>query len=315
MLSGLPEHQRCCYRFDMINFSDNIRGAGFMAISMVAFTVNDAFMKLLGGAIPLPQALFLRGLGTVVFLATLAWFMGQLRFNHSCKDWGLIGVRTAAEVATTFFFLTALLHLPIANVSAVMQALPLTVSLAGAVFLGEALGWRRLIAILVGFVGVYLIILPGAEGFSIYSLYVVAAVCCVTLRDIVVRKMSSGVPSLMIGLVAATGVMLAGAVVTATRPWVEVDAQTAWYLAGSMGAIIFGYIFSVVAMRVGEIGFVAPFRYTSLVVALILGWLVFGDWPTSLALIGAFIVVATGLFTLFRERQLRLKRPPSPRLR
>lgn len=292
-----------------------MRGAGFMAISMIAFTVNDAFMKLLGGTIPLPQALFLRGLGTVVFLAILAWLMGQLRFDHSRRDWTLIGVRTAAEVATTFFFLTALLHLPIANVSAVMQALPLTVSLAGAVFLGEALGWRRLVAILIGFVGVYLIIMPGAEGFSIYSLYVVAAVCCVTLRDIVVRKMSSDVPSLMIGLVAATGVMLAGATITVTRPWVPVDPQTAFYLAGSMGAIIFGYIFSVVAMRVGEIGFVAPFRYTSLVVALILGWFVFGDWPTLLALIGASIVVATGLFTLYRERRLRLQRPSSPRLR
>jgi len=292
------------YRFAMMQTSDNLRGAALMTGSMIAFTINDVFMKLLAGDIPLFQALFLRGLGTVLFLAILAHVMGQLVFRHSRKDWTLIVLRSVSEVGGAVFFLQALFHMPIANVTAVLQALPLTVTLGGALFLGEALGWRRLLAILVGFCGVFLIIRPDAAGFNIYSLYVLGAVVCVTFRDLVVRRMSSDVPSIMIGLVAALAVMLSGAAVSATQTWVPVDGVTALRLMGAMLAIVFGYVFSVAAMRSGEIGFVAPFRYSSLVAALILGWLVFGDWPETLTLIGASIVVGTGGFTLYRERQI-----------
>ncbi|MDE0985599.1 MAG: DMT family transporter [Yoonia sp.] len=292
----------------MMQISDNMRGAGLMAGSMVAFTVNDAFMKGLSGDIPLFQALFLRGLGTVAVLVALAIITGQFRFGYSRKDWVLIGLRSTAEIGGTVFFLTALFHMPIANVTAVLQVLPLTVSLAGALFLGEVLGWRRLMAILVGFVGVFLIVRPGGEGFTIYSIYALGAVACVTLRDLVVRRMSRKVPSIMVGLMAAISVTLSGAFVTATQSWVPVDGTTTLQLAGAMVFIVFGYIFSVAAMRTGEIGFVAPFRYSGLLAALIIGWAVFGDWPVPLTLIGAGIVVATGLFTLYRERSLSLKK-------
>lgn len=291
-----------------MQISDNMRGAGLMAGSMVAFTVNDAFMKGLSGDIPLFQALFLRGLGTVAVLVALAIITGQFRFGYSRKDWVLIGLRSTAEIGGTVFFLTALFHMPIANVTAVLQVLPLTVSLAGALFLGEVLGWRRLLAILVGFVGVFLIVRPGGEGFTIYSIYALGAVACVTLRDLVVRRMSRKVPSIMVGLMAAISVTLSGAFVTATQSWVPVDGTTTLQLAGAMVFIVFGYIFSVAAMRTGEIGFVAPFRYSGLLAALIIGWAVFGDWPVPLTLIGAGIVVATGLFTLYRERSLSLKK-------
>ncbi len=298
-----------------MQISDNMRGAALMTGSMVAFTVNDAFMKGLSGDIPLFQALFLRGLGTVAFLVVLAVFMGQFRFDYSRKDWVLIGLRSLAEIAGTVCFLTALFHMPIANVTAVLQVLPLTVALAGAVFLGEVLGWRRLMAILVGFVGVFLIVRPGGDGFSIYSIYALGAVACVTFRDVVVRRMSREVPSIMVGLMAAIAVMLSGAFVTATQSWVPVDGTTALQLGGAMAFIVFGYVFSVAAMRTGEIGFVAPFRYGGLLAALIIGWAVFGDWPVPLTLIGAGIVVATGMFTLYRERQLSLKKQLSRRLR
>ena len=291
-----------------MQISDNMRGAGLMAGSMVAFTVNDAFMKGLSGDIPLFQALFLRGLGTVAVLVALAIITGQFWFGYSRKDWVLIGLRSTAEIGGTVFFLTALFHMPIANVTAVLQVLPLTVSLAGALFLGEVLGWRRLMAILVGFVGVFLIVRPGGEGFTIYSIYALGAVACVTLRDLVVRRMSRKVPSIMVGLMAAISVTLSGAFVTATQSWVPVDGTTTLQLAGAMVFIVFGYIFSVAAMRTGEIGFVAPFRYSGLLAALIIGWAVFGDWPVPLTLIGAGIVVATGLFTLYRERSLSLKK-------
>ena len=153
----------------------------------------------------------------------------------------------------------------------------------------------------------FLIVHPGGEGFLIYSVYALGAVACVTLRDLVVRRMSRDVRSIMVGLMAAIAVTLAGALVTATQSWVPVDRTTTLQLAGAMAFIVFGYIFSVAAMRTGEIGFVAPFRYSGLLAALIIGWVVFGDWPVPLTLIGAGIVVTTGLFTLYRERQLNSK--------
>ena len=143
---------------------------------------------------------------------------------------------------------------------------------------------------------------PGSDGFTIYSAYALFAVVAVTVRDLAARRLSRDVPSLTVALAAVAGLLVfsaAGAVGTDWAPMVPED----WlWLAGSICTIIGGYLFSVSAMRVGEIGFVAPFRYTSLLVALVIGLLVFGDWPDHITLVGAAIVVATGLFTLWRER-------------
>ncbi len=287
--------------------SDNIRGALLMMGAMCAYTFNDAFMKALADEIPLFQAVFFRGMGAVVFLAILCRMLGQLRLRFPARDWGFVLLRTAGEVGGTFFFLTALFNMPIANVSAILQVLPLSVSLAAALFLGEALGWRRLTAIFVGFVGVILIIQPGGADFSIFSLYALAAVACVTLRDVAVRRMSRDVPSVFVALVAALGVTGLGAVGSLFIEWQPFTTTSGLQLAGAMSFLIFGYIASVSAMRFGEIGFVAPFRYTSLLVALVLGVLVFDEWPNVLALLGGAVVVATGLFTLYRETKLRIR--------
>tara|TARA_R110002049_G_scaffold6016_3_gene39462 strand:- start:205 stop:1110 length:906 start_codon:yes stop_codon:yes gene_type:complete len=286
----------------MMQISDNMRGAALMVGAMVAFTINDAFMKGLAGEIPLFQALFVRGVATVICLVILAYFLRQLDFKQSKRDWGMILLRAIAEVGGAYFFITALFNMPIANASAILQALPLTVALGGAIFLRETLGWRRVLAIITGFVGVMLIVRPGSEGFTIYSIYALLAVACVTMRDLVVRRMSRHVPSVFVALVAAFFVMLSGAVVTATQVWVPVDSNAGLLLLGSAAFVVFGYVFSVAAMRTGELGFVAPFRYASLITALILGWAVFGDWPRNITLLGAFIVVATGMFTLYREQ-------------
>lgn len=285
-----------------MQISDNLRGAAFMTGSMVAFTVNDTFLKGLSLDIPLAQTLFVRGVGTTLFLLMISYFMGQLRFDFSRKDWLLILIRAAAEIAAAYLFLTALFHMPIANVSAIMQVMPLSVALAAAVFFREPLGWRRVLAIAVGFGGVLLIVRPGTEGFNIYSAYVLAAVVCVTVRDLAARRLSRSVPSTMVAVIASAAVALSGGGLTAASDWVTLD-QSAWLnTIGAMFMVVLGYLFSVTAMRIGEIGFVAPFRYASLIAALMLGYFVFGDWPRNITLVGAFIVVATGMFTLYREQ-------------
>jgi S-adenosylmethionine uptake transporter len=284
---------------------DNLRGAALMVISMAAFTLNDACMKLLAGQVPLFQAIFLRGVLSCVLIYAVGRHMGAIRLRLPRRDWGLIALRTGAEVGSTYFFLTALFHMPLANVSAILQALPLTVALAAALVFGEPLGWRRLVAIAIGFVGVMLIVRPGAEGFTVYSLYALAAVGFVTVRDLSARRLSGAVPSITVALLAALVISTAAGLASSWQGWVQLDLRQSGILATAAVFILVGYLASVMVMRVGEIGFVAPFRYTGLIWALVLGFVVFGDWPKTLTLLGAGIVVATGLFTLYRERQIR----------
>ena len=293
--------------------TDNIRGALMMVGAMTAYTVNDAFMKSLSGDMPVFQAIFLRGLGVTLALGLICWSKGQFRARIAPRDRRLIGLRSLAEAASALMFLTALFNMPLANLSAILQALPLTVSLAAALILREPLGWRRLTAILIGFGGVLLIVRPGGADFNIYSLYAVGAVLLVTVRDLAVRPMSRDVPSILVAFVAAGTVCAVAGAVSLLSPWAPLTPIVAAQLLGAMTAILGGYILSVTAMRWGEIGFVAPFRYTSLIVAGILGLLVFGEVPRGLTLIGAAIVVATGLFTLYRERRLKVT-PSLPRI-
>ncbi len=282
----------------------NSRGALFMMLSMAAFTFNDACMKALSDQIPLFQAIFLRGLFTSPILAIVAANRGIFRVALTRRDWCLVVIRSLAEIAGAYFFITALFKMPIANVTAILQALPLTVTLVGALFFREQVGWKRLLAILIGVLGVLLIVKPGAEGFNIYAIFAVIAVIAVTIRDLAARRLSPDVPSLTVALSAAIAVTLLGAFGMLTQDWTPVGRTEALQLAGTVFFVIGGYIFSVMAMRVGEISVVAPFRYFSLLCALVLGFFIFSEWPDHLTLIGSAIVVATGIFTFYRERRL-----------
>jgi len=286
-----------------MQMTDNLRGALMMMGSMLFFTVNDAFMKSLSDELPLFQALFLRGILTSALLFLLARNMGKLKWNLPRRDWNLIAIRTAAEMAAAYFFLTALFNMPIANATAILQALPLAITLVGAMFFGEAVGWRRLTAIIIGFCGVLMIVRPGAEGFNAYSIYALISVAAVTVRDLAARRLSRDVPSMTVALTAAVGVTLFAGVSSAFIDWAPVTGKVTLQLGAASVMVIGGYIFSVTAMRHGEIAMVAPFRYTSLLWALLLGLVIFAEWPKPLTLIGAAIVVGTGVYTFYRERR------------
>lgn len=284
--------------------SPNLAGALLMMASMAFFTFNDAMIKATGGALPLFQLLFLRGVLATVFIAALAWHRGAIRFGFSARDWSLVIIRSVSEVGAAYFFVTALLNMPLANVTAILQVLPLTVTLGSALFFSEPVGWRRFLAIAIGFCGMLLIVRPGTDGFSTYSVYALIAVLCVTARDLSTRRMSSAVPSLMVTLSASMTVLGAAGLASVTIEWAPVTPDLALLIFGSSICIVGGYYFSVLVMRSGDVSFIAPFRYTGLIWALLLGWFVFGDWPAQLTLIGAGVIVATGLFTLYRERSL-----------
>ena len=284
--------------------SDNVRGALMMAVAMLAFSSNDAAMKSLSGELPLFQAIFLRGIVTTIAMIILAGLFGQLRFRLGRQDFILVCVRSLAEVAAAWTFLTALFNMQLANVTAILQALPLVMTFAGALFLKEPIGWRRLSASIVGFMGVLMIVQPGGESFNIYSIYALLTVGLVVIRDLAARRMSRDVPSMFAATIAAGTVTAFAGFGSLFIEWAPVTGHSAALLGGAATAVLIGYLMSVSAMRVGEISFVAPFRYVGLLASLILGVVIFGQLPSTLALLGCVVVVGSGLFIFRRERQL-----------
>lgn len=288
----------------MASFADNMRGAGLMSLSMAAFTINDAAIKVVFQDVPFFQTIFVRGLFTIalMYLAAKMLRMGALHVARA--DRSKIMIRACTDVGATYFFLTALSNIPLANATAIIQTAPLSITLASAIFLREPVGWRRWIAIGIGFCGVMLIVQPGSDGFSAYSLYALIAVGFVTARDLLTRRISKDTTSITIAMINAIAVTIFAGLGSVSETWVMFTSQHLGYLAISVVAIVGAYWFSASVMRVGDVSFVAPFRFTALLWALILGLLLFGDWPDFLTGLGACIVVATGIFSFYRERQI-----------
>ncbi|PVA11222.1 EamA family transporter [Pelagivirga sediminicola] len=298
-----------------MRLSENTIGALLMMASMAAYTLNDTLMKSLSGHVPLFQVIFLRGCLTSAAVAVIAWRMGAFSKRVSRRDTGAIALRVLGEVAGTYFFLTALYHMPLANVTSILQALPLAITLTAALVFREKIGLPRLGAITVGFIGVMLIVRPGAEGFNLYALYGLAAVGCLTVRDLATRSLSRETSSMLVTFATSVTVMAAFGLAQLGGEWAPLDRTDIAKIGGAAALIVAGYLTSIMVVRVGDIGFTAPFRYTAILWALVLGWLAFGDWPAPIVLVGAGIVVASGLFTLYREARLGRKRRPVPVLR
>lgn len=287
-----------------MQMSDNLRGALIMSAAMAAFTINDTLMKSIAGQVPLFQQAYLRGILTTLLIALWVWRSKAITWRISRKDRGVLLLRSVSEIGAAYFFLTALFNMPLANVTAILQSLPLTVTLAAAVFFGEPLGWRRMSAILIGLVGVLLIVRPGTDAFTVDSLYALIAVALITVRDLATRKLSGNTHAMLVALATSLGVTLFFGLGSIGAQWVPVSISVALVLSAAAAIVLVAYLLSVMMMRVGEVGFVSPFRYTGLIWSLLLGWLVFDDWPKLITFVGAGIVVCSGVFMLYRESQI-----------
>ncbi|WP_422370476.1 DMT family transporter [Hoeflea sp.] len=290
----------------------NLRGALFMSLSMAGFTLNDSIVKLMTDDISVAQVMFLRGIIATVLIYIFAWRRGAIRPIRLLMDkW--VALRVVGEVGGTLTFLTGLANVPIANAAAILQALPLAVTMGAALFLAEPVGWRRWLAILVGFSGVLLIIRPGMEGFSPYSLMIVGTVIFAAARDLATRKVDPAIPSLYLSTVTAGAVTVAGLLlIWPMGGWQPVDTAQLGLVAMAACLVLVGYQFIIMSMREGEISFVAPFRYTGFLWAVLMGYLMFGEVPDSFMIAGGAIVIGSGLFTLYRER-VRSKQKPASR--
>ena len=285
--------------------SNNTKGALLMALSMAGFTFNDALSKAVTPLMNVGQLMFVRGALTTVLVFLVARHMGALGHVRMLIQPTVL-LRMLFETLAAVTFLSALGQMPLANVSSILQSLPLAVTLGAALFFGEPVGWRRWTAIGVGFLGVLIIIRPGPEGFTLASLYVLMSVVFAAARDLVTKKIDPGISSLAITLSTAAGITVAGAALIAPfGGWQPMSGST-WGIMLVASALIFvGYLAIIMAMRTGEISFIAPFRYTSLLWAVTLGMIFFGEIPDIWMVVGTLIVIGSGLYAFYRENKRR----------
>ena len=282
-----------------------------MATAMAGYTLNDAITKSLTDTPNAGQIMGIRGLFGSVLIGLLAWQQGALDMRWLRQP--MVWLRALADIIGSLAFLMALANMPLANVSAVLQSLPLAVTMGAALFFREPVGWRRWLAIAIGFSGVMIIVRPGFEGFNIYALYALACVACSAMRDLITRRLPAEIPSLAVSAVTAFAITAGGMLlIVPMGGWVPMPAGDIGALFVASALLLVGYHFIVVAMRQGEISFVAPFRYTALLWAIGLGWLMFGDLPDGGMIAGAAIVIVTGIYTLYRERRGRALKPSEP---
>jgi drug/metabolite transporter (DMT)-like permease len=275
---------------------ENLRGSLLMVASMLAFALEDMFIKSLSETLSTGQILLsIGGPGALIFaIATMA-------SGRSLRDRALYTVpvllRSFSELATAILYITALAFIPLAQASAIQQATPLA-----ALYLKEQVGWRRWRAIAVGFVGVLIVVRPGAD-FSVLALLAVFSVFWLAVRDVITRRVPASVSSLQLATFGFAAIVPAGLIMLAVMP-APLKAPDMGEWLGITGAVmsgVFGYYMLIGAVRTGEMSVVTPFRYTRLIFALILGWIAFGEAPDGATLIGGAVIVGSGLYMLWRQ--------------
>lgn len=285
----------------------NLKGPLLMMGAMAGFAVEDALIKIMARDMPPGQiAIGIGVIGTLVFALLLRRQGMRLVVPEALRGAAL--ARTLLEVGGVITMTLGLALAPISLVSAILQAMPLIVTMGAALFLGEKVGWRRWTAILVGFAGVLMIVQPGSAGFEASALLPVAAVLALSARDIVTRKVPRSVASLQLAGWGFVASILGGLVMLALRGegLVMPAPGLAAMLVGCAFIGVLAYGALVTATRVGDLTLTTPFRYSRLVFALGIGMVFFGERPDALMLAGCALVVAAGLYTMIRE--MRLKR-------
>ena len=263
--------------------------------------LSDALIKLALGELAVGQAVALRGVCACVAAASLTYTRGILRWHNSLLS-PLMIMRMVSEVAASLFFFKALQAMTLADATAVLQSVPLILTAASALLLGETVGWRRWLATIAGLCGVLLILRPGAGTFNSAALYAACAVMCISARDLVTRFVPREIPSLLITTITATSLMIAGFVMAAFEGW-RPAAPVSYALTLPAGLlIVIGHYTVIQALRGGDISVIAPFRYTSVPFSLVVGFAVWRDLPDGWSVAGTALVIAAGLYTLHRER-------------
>jgi drug/metabolite transporter (DMT)-like permease len=273
-----------------------------MVAAMAGFAVEDVLIKQMAQHLPVGQVLALVGAGGGVTFSVLALVSGRSILSRAFFSKPLM-LRNLSEAAGSVAFVSALALTTLSGASAILQATPLAVTLGAAWWFGESVGWRRWIAVGLGLAGVLLILQPGLNSFTPASLLAVAAVLMLAVRDLSSRAIPADVSSLQVtawGFLSLVPAGMATMWFAGTLPmWLSPPDLARLGIALIVGGL--GYYALVGSTRTGELSAVMPFRYTRLVFALVLGFVMFDERPDTLMLTGAALIVATGLYTIWRN--------------
>lgn len=284
--------------------TDTVRGILAILASSTGFAVNDALVKIVTTDLPNSQIIVLRGAMATLILAIATTIAGAWRPPSVLLQTPML-IRLITSAFATMFIVAALRHLPLATTSALLQVGPLAVTAGAAILLGASVGWRRWLASIAGFLGVLFVIKPGTGSFVPEVWIGIAALLFTATRDLTTRFIDPTVPSLLVA-VASAGIITIGGVGLALSsfdaPWVKPGATAMLLLLCAAMCLYFAYYFGIVAMRVGEIAVVAPFRYALILEALLLGYLIWGHVPDQWSVLGIAVVVAAGLYLLHLEQ-------------
>lgn len=286
--------------------SDSLRGMALMTLSMALFATADAFIKALSATHPQGQIVLVAGIGGTIAFALAAMAARQAPVTRDIAHPGVLA-RIATEAVGTVGIVTALALAPLSVVVAIMQSVPLIVTLGAALVLGETVGWRRWAAIAVGLAGVLLILRPGGGEVTASALWAVLAAVCLAARDLCTRLVPPSATNLQLGVWGFAGLIPAGALLLAFGA-----APPGPFTPGAIGLfaaitlLTVGAILAItMSMRMGDVSAIAPFRYTRLIFGLALAVFWFGERPDAATWAGAAIVALAGLYAVLRERRVR----------
>lgn len=280
-----------------------LRSIALMVTASGLLTVNDAMVKWLAQGYPVGQVMTLRGVFVIAIV--VAWAMARRRTSQlRVSNWGLQLTRGALMASSTFLFVTALALMPLADAIAIAFAGPVIATALAALLLREAVGWRRWTAIAVGFTGVVIMTRPTPELFRLVALVPLLAASIGAFRDIVTRRMGTGGESTLAIMLISTSVVTIAGLFTIPFGWAPVaPGALAMFIASALlVAVAQGLM--IESFRLGEVGLVGPFKYSSLVWAVLLGLLVWGDLPGPWTWVGSCLVVGSGLYIWRRELTL-----------
>jgi drug/metabolite transporter (DMT)-like permease len=282
----------------------NLKGIAAMVVATAVFTCGDASMKLVSGALPTGECVFVRGLCSALLVGAAAFWTGAiLALRRAFVP--AMGWRCAGDVGSSLFFQGALARMPFADLMGILQMTPLGLTAASALFLGERVGWRRWTAVAVGLGGALMVIKPGASTFNGWAVFGMLAVLSATARDIATRRLDAALSPLLI--LALSQLAVAGAALgcAAFERWAMPTAHQLLHLVCASVFSLIGHLCVIYSLRSGEISAVAPFRYAGMLWAILLGFSIWHELPDALSFVGIVILASAGLYTFYREQQLR----------
>ncbi|WP_306049321.1 DMT family transporter [Oceaniradius stylonematis] len=291
----------------------NLTAIATMTLAMALFALDDSFIKLAAAEINVGQVILLQTLIAVVVFAILTRLSGDALWSRAFLARPVV-LRNTGEVLGVVCFVTALALMPLSTASAILQAQPLVVTLGAALFLGEKVGWRRWTAVMIGFFGVLIIIRPGMAGFTPAALLAVGAVIGLAVRDLATRRVETGISTMQLSTFASVVILPpAFVMMMAYGGWSPMSFQTTLYVIGAAMSGMGAYYAITLSLRIGELSVIAPFRYSRLLFALILGFFLFGEQPDLPMLTGSALIIGTGIYAFYRERSQARQPATGPR--